>query len=334
VRYRQLGAAGPKVSAIGLGCMGMSDGYNAPRPEDREESIATIRAALDNGVNLIDTADFYGSGHNEMLIGEALQGRPRDEAILSVKFGVLRDPEGGLDGLDNRPSSVRNFIGYSLKRLGVDYIDIYRPARLDPAVPIEDTIGAIADLVRAGFVRHIGLSEVDAETIRRAAAVHPIVDLQIEYSLLERRLEGELLKTCRKYGVGVTAYGVLARGLLGGRLDTHLRTDDYRRFSARFQGENLRANLELGERLRASGRTWGAMPAQAAIAWALAQGEDIIPLVGARSRVRLNEAVAALDLKPTAADLRDLSVAVPQGAAVGLAFPAHQQRVGAAENST
>src|SRR5580704_6225721 len=299
----RLGRNGPEVSVLGLGCMGMSPGVYGT--SDETESVATLRAAVEAGVTLIDTGDFYGMGHNEMLIRRALEGTPREGLVYSVKFGALRGPDGSWGGNDGRPQAVKNFLAYSLRRLGTDYIDVYRPARLDPAVPIEDTIGAIADLVRAGFVRHIGLSEVDAETIRRAAAVHPIVDLQIEYSLLERRLEGELLKTCRKYGVGVTAYGVLARGLLGGRLDTHLRTDDYRRFSARFQGENLRANLELGERLRASGRTWGAMPAQAAIAWALAQGEDIIPLVGARSRVRLNEAVAALDLKPTAADLRD-----------------------------
>jgi aryl-alcohol dehydrogenase-like predicted oxidoreductase len=314
--------------------MGMSDGYSAPRPEDRGESVATIQAALDAGINLLDTGDFYGSGHNEMLIGEALKGRRRDQAILSVKFGVLRDPGGGLNGLDNRPIAIRNYLAYSLKRLGVDYIDVYRPARLDPAIPVEDTIGAIADLIRAGYVRHIALSEVDADTIRRAAAAHPIVDLQIEYSLLERRLEGAVLSGCRQLGIAVTTYGVLARGLLGGHLNARLSPDDYCRFSPRFQGENFHANLELAERLRTAARTWRATPAQAAIAWVLARGDDMIPLVGARSRARLNEAIAALDLEPSAAELQHLEIVAPKGAAAGVAFPTDQKRVGKAEEST
>src|SRR5271165_4672109 len=208
MRRRRVGASGPEVGEIGLGAMGMSDFYG---PADRAESIATIHAALDSGATLIDTGDFYGAGHNEMLIAEALRGRRRDDYVLSVKFGALRDPSMGFIGYDARPEAVKNFLTYSLKRLGVDFIDIYRPARLDPAVPIEDTVGAIAEMVKAGYVRAIGLSEVNADTIRRAAAVHPISDLQIEYSLIVRLIEAEILPACRALGIGITAYGVLAR---------------------------------------------------------------------------------------------------------------------------
>ena len=219
--YQRLGSQGPTVSAIGLGTMGMSDMYG---PADRDESISTIHEALDQGVNLIDTGDFYGMGHNEMLIGKALKGRKRDEMLISVKFGALRGPgPAEFNGYDSRPAAIRNFLAYSLKRLGVDYIDIYRPARLDPNVPIEDTVGAIAELIHQGYVRHVGLSEVGAQTIRRAQAVHPIADLQIEYSLVSRGIEREILPTCRELGVGITAYGVLSRGLISGhwRKDAH-----------------------------------------------------------------------------------------------------------------
>ncbi|HEY8290562.1 MAG TPA: aldo/keto reductase, partial [Acetobacteraceae bacterium] len=211
MQNRQLGTTGPLVSVLGLGCMGMSGMYG---PADRAESIATIHAALEAGITLLDTGDFYGMGHNEMLIGEALKGGRRDGAVISVKFGALRDPAGGWSGNDARPEAVKNFLAYSLQRLGLDHIDIYRPARLDPGVPIEETIGAIADMVKAGYVRHIGLSEVGAETIRKAAAVHPISDLQIEYSLISRGIEDGILAACRALGIGVTAYGVLSRGLI------------------------------------------------------------------------------------------------------------------------
>ena len=322
MRERRLGETGPEVGAIGLGCMGMSEFYG---PADRDESIATIRAALDSGATLIDTGDFYGSGHNEMLIAEALRGRPREAYVLSVKFGALRDPAGQFIGYDARPAAVRNFLAYTLKRLGVDHIDIYRPARLDPAVPIEETIGAMADMVKAGFVRHIGLSEVGSDTIRRAHAVHPISDLQIEYSLLSRGIESDILKTCRKLGIGVTAYGVLSRGLISGHWTRdRSAAQDFRAMSPRFLGENLDANLELVNSLRQIASEIGATPAQVAIAWVAAQGKDIVPLVGARRRDRLAEALGALDVKLKAAHLAELARVFPPGAAAGARYPETQ----------
>ncbi|MDB5464411.1 MAG: aldo-keto reductase [Phenylobacterium sp.] len=321
MKMRKLGKTGPEVSAIGLGAMGMSGMYG---PSDRAESLATIHAALDAGINLIDTGDFYGMGHNELLIGEALKGRPRDEVVVSVKFGAQRGPDGAWIGYDARPAAVKTAAAYSLQRLGLDHIDIYRPARLDPNVPIEDTVGAIADLVKAGYVRHIGLSEVGAETIRRAAAVHPIVDLQIEYSLISRGLEDEILGVLRELGIGVTAYGVLSRGLIGGHMQTVAAAGDFRSFSPRFQGENLQQNLALTEALRSAGQALGLTPAQAAIAWVLAKGEDIVPLVGARRRDRLAEALGALDAAMTPDAIAALERAVPKDAAAGERYPAPQ----------
>ena len=317
---RRLGSTGPEVSAIGLGCMGMSDMYG---PADRGESIATIHAALDAGVNLLDTGDFYGMGHNEMLIGEALAGRNRHSVVISVKFGALRDVGGNWLGYDARPLAVKNFLSYSLRRLGTDYIDIYRPSRLDANVPIEDTVGAIADMVKAGYVRHIGLSEVGADTIRRAAAVHPISDLQIEYSLISRGIEEEILPACRELGIGITAYGVLSRGLISGHWSKAREGErGFRANAPRFQGANLDANLALVDAIRGIAKGIGASVAQVAIAWVAAQGEDIVPLVGARRRDRLAEALGALDVKLSADHLAELAKALPPGAAAGERYPA------------
>ena len=315
---RVLGTHGPEVSAIGLGCSGMSDGYG---PADETESIATIHAALDSGITLLDTADFYGMGHNEMLLREALRGRRREQVVISDKFGGLRDPDGSFSGTDGRPASVKNFLAYTLRRLGTDYVDIYRLARLDPHVPIEDTIGAIADMVKAGYVRYIGLSEVGSATIRRAHAVHPISDVQIEYSLLSRGIETDILPTCRELGIGITAYGVLARGLLS----DHWSKDapgDFRRISPRFNGTNLDHNLALVAALRLIAETKGVAVSQIAIAWVLTRGQDIVPLVGARRRDRLTESLKALDFTLTASDLAQIEQAIPAGAAAGERYPA------------
>jgi len=322
VQHRQLGATGPRVSALGLGCMGMSGMYG---PSDRAESVATIHAALDAGIDLLDTGDFYGMGHNEMLIGEALKSVPRDKVLISVKFGALRDPGNGWGGNDTRPVAVKNFLAYTLQRLGVDHIDVYRPARLDPNVPIEDTIGAIADMVKAGYVRHIGLSEVGPETIRRAAAVHPIADLQIEYSLISRGIEDAILPTCRELGIGITAYGVLSRGLISGHWDKDsARKGDFRAMSPRFQAGNVDHNLALVEALRGIAARKQVSVAQLAIAWVAAQGEDIVPLVGARRRDRLQEALGSLDVSLSADDLATIEAAVPKGAAAGDRYAAAQ----------
>lgn len=301
--------------------MGMSDFYGNA---DRDESIATIHAALDAGVTLLDTGDFYGMGHNEILIDEALRGRARDGLCISVKFAALRDPAAGWIGYDSRPAAVKNFLAYSLKRLGTDHIDIYRPARLDPAVAIEDTIGAMAEMVNAGYIKHIGLSEVGADTIRRAHKVHPISDLQIEYSLISRGVEDDILTTCRELGIGVTAYGVLSRGLISGHWSKDQGKADFRAMSPRFQGENLDANLALVEKLRGIAKELQASVAQVAIAWVAAQGDDIVPLVGARRRDRLSEALGSQDVTLSANQLADLDRAIPKGAAAGARYPESQ----------
>jgi aryl-alcohol dehydrogenase-like predicted oxidoreductase len=311
------------TSAIGLGLMGMSDMYG---PSDRAESIATIHAALDAGITLLDTGDFYGMGHNELLLAEALRGRDRDGVQVSVKFGGQRSPDGAFLGFDGRPVAVKTSLAYSLQRLGTDHVDVYRPARIDPTVPIEDTVGAIAELIEAGFVRHVGLSEVGADTIRRAHAVHPVNDLQIEYSLISRGIEGEILDTCRELGIGITAYGVLSRGLISGHWTTDRAAGarDFRAGSPRFSAENLDRNLALVERLREVANELGISVAQVAIAWVAAQGDDIVPLVGARTRQRLTEALGSDDVRLSAEQLAAIESAVPKGSAAGDRYDAHQ----------
>jgi aryl-alcohol dehydrogenase-like predicted oxidoreductase len=322
MQTRTLGSTGPAVSALGLGAMGMSSG--AYGESDRGESIATVHAALEAGITLIDTGDFYAMGHNELLLAEALRGRNRDDYLLSVKFGQLRGPGNAFGGQDGRPEAVKNFLAYSLTRLGTDHIDIYRPARLDPAVPIEETVGAIKEMIDAGYVRHVGLSEVDAATIRRAHAVHPIADLQIEYSLLSRAVESEVLPTLRELGIGLTAYGVLGRGLISGhwRAGHVSGRGDMRGRSPRFESGNVEHNLALVDALRRVAEAKGCTVAQLAIAWVAAQGTDIVPLIGARTRERLTEALPAITLDLTADDLAEIDAAVPAGAARGDRYPA------------
>jgi len=311
------------TARAGLGCMGMSGAYG---PADERESIAAIHAALDAGLTLLDTGDFYGMGHNELLIARALGGRGRDAVRLSVKFGAQRGPDGTWVGYDARPAAVKTAAAYSLTRLGTDHIDVYRPARLDPRVPIEETIGAIAELVEAGYVREIGLSEVGAETIRRAAAVHPIADLQIEYSLLSRSIEDAILPTCRELGIAVTAYGVLSRGLLSDsfRPDRTPQAGDIRGRLPRFSPENAIRNASLVAELRHIARRRGASVAELAFAWVAAQGEDIMALIGARRRDQLAEGLRGLELELSSDELAEIERVAPAGAVAGDRYGAPQ----------
>ena len=317
--HRRLGSTGPDVYPVALGCMGMSGMYGQ---SDDRESIATIHEAIDRGVNLLDTGDFYGMGHNEMLIGRAIEDR-RDKVLLSVKFGAMRDPRGGWSGYDARPAAVKNFLAYSLQRLGVDYIDVYRPARLDPRVPIEDTIGAIADMVKQGYVRHIGLSEVSAETIRKAQAVHPIVDLQIEYALVTRKPEEQIFPAVREFGMSVTAYGVLGRGLLAGSIPGK---GDFRAFLPRFKGANGDQNRRFVEALAQFAQQTGTTQTQMAIAWVLAQGENLLPTIGARTRKQLQESLGAIDLKLTPEQLEKLQELASQAPIAGTRYDEGQMK--------
>jgi len=309
-----LGQAGPEVSRAGLGLMGMSGVYG---PADRAESIATIHAALDAGITLLDTGDFYGMGHSELLLAEALRGVRRDNAFIQVKFGAQRDPRGAFLGYDASPTAVKTALAYSLQRLGTDYIDLYQPARLDPDVPIEDTVGAIAEMVTAGYVRYIGLSEMGPKTIRRAHAVRPIAALQIEYSLMSRGIEAEILPTVRELGLSVTAYGVLSRGLLSGGTARDITTSDPRTRFPRFAGENLPRNLALLDALEGIAAERGVTAAQLAIAWVCSRGDDIIPLIGTKRRDRLAEALVGVGLTLAASEIAAIEAAVPAGQVAG-----------------
>jgi len=321
IRHRKLGATGPEVFPIALGCMGMSGVYG---PAEEPESLATIHAAIDAGINLIDTGDFYGMGDNELLLSKALRFF-REQVILSVKFGAQRGPDGSWLGYDARPAAVKTSLAYSLKRLGVDYIDIYRPARLDPNVPIEDTVGAIADMIEAGYVRHVGLSELGPETIRRAAQVHPIVDLQIEYSLISRGPEAQIFPVLKELGISVTAYGVLSRGLLSG--SRIAGPTDFRSRFPRFSGQNLSKNEELVARLKVIAADRGVSQSQLAIGWVLTKGDSIIPVIGARKRTQLSESLAALDLRLTPDEIAALEAAISPNAVAGTRYDEHQMRV-------
>jgi aryl-alcohol dehydrogenase-like predicted oxidoreductase len=314
----KLGAAGPEVFPIGLGCMGMSGVYG---PTDEAESIATIQAAVDAGIDMIDTGDFYGMGHNELLVGRALAGR-RDRARISVKFGALRGPDGAWFGVDARPAAVKTFAAYSLKRLGVDVIDVYRPCRLDPAVPIEDTIGAVADLVKAGYVRHIGLSEVGVDTITRAQKVHPIVDLQIEYSLASRGPENKIFPALEKHGISATLYGIYSRGLLTGSKPG--APGDFRAFLPRFSGENRGRNADAVSAIARFAGERGMTPAQLLLAWALARQPRFVPVVGAKTRKQLADALAALEKPLSPGDVAALEALAPEGTIAGSRYAAEQ----------
>jgi aryl-alcohol dehydrogenase-like predicted oxidoreductase len=312
-----LGSGGPQVSRAGLGLMGMSGIYGHA---DDNESVATIRAALDAGITLLDTGDFYGMGHNEMLLRDALRGVPRDSVFIQVKFGGQRDPRGAFIGHDASPNNVKNSLAYSLQRLGTDHVDLYQPARLDPRVPIEDTVGAIAEMIDAGYVRYLGLSEMGPATIRRAHAVHPVSALQIEYSLMSRGIEAQILPTVRELGIGVTAYGVLSRGLLSTASARGMGPGDPRARFPRFRPENLERNLDLLAELEKIGEAHGVTAAQLAIAWVLSRGRDIVPLIGTKRRDRLAEALGAVDLELDPAELAAIEAAVPAGEVAGTRY--------------
>jgi aryl-alcohol dehydrogenase-like predicted oxidoreductase len=319
MKTRTLGRDGLEVSAVGLGCMGMSEFYG---PSEDAASIDVLHHAIDLGVTFWDTADMYGSGRNEELVGRALEGR-RDEVVLATKFAIRRGPGGSILGISGRPDYVRSACDASLRRLGVDHIDLYFQHRVDPEVPIEDTVGAMAELVEAGKVRHLGLSEASAATLRRACAVHPITALQSEYSLWSRDIEGQILPACRELGIGLVAYSPLGRGFLTGAIRSidDLAEDDWRRDNPRFQGDNFQANLELVGRIEQLAVIKGCTPAQLAIAWTLAQGDDVVPIPGTRSHTRLDENAAATGVALTPEELAHIDELIPRDMAVGTRYP-------------
>ena len=320
MEQRILGNSGRTVSAIGLGLMGMSAFYG---PADRKESIRTIHEAMDEGITIFDTGDFYGMGANELLLAEALQGRKREDIFIAVKFGAQRSPDGAFVGYDARPQALKSFLSYTLVRLGVDYIDLYQPARVDKTVPIEDTVGAIKDMIDAGYVRHVGLSEAGSESLRRASQVHPIAWLQIEYSLLSRGIEDSVMKTARELDIAINPYGVLSRGLLSGNWSAERSAGEEgtRAHMPRFSPGNVEHNLDLVEHLRRIANEKRITVAELAIAWVMAQGKDIIPLIGARNRAQLNDALSALRISLAPEDLARIEAAVPKGSAAGDRYP-------------